>query len=289
MATIGNDPGGFKRILFVAPDGKRKTIRLGKATMKQANAFKVKVEALIGQTITGVADDEVSRWLAGLDATMYGRLAAVGLVKPRECDGQTLGALIDGYIAGRKADAKPRTLINLDQARKRLLAFFGADKPLRDITEADAEEFYRHQLAEGLAPNTVRRTCGRAKQFLRFAVRKRLLPSNPFAELKTTVGGNPDRKFFVTAEAAGKVVDACPDGEWRLIFALCRWGASAARRRFWRCAGRTSIGSDPVLPSAAGRPNTTTARTAASCPSSRSCCRTWSTPSTGPSRAQSTS
>lgn len=65
MATIGNDPNGFKRILFVAPDGKRKTVRLGKATMKQATAFKVKVEGLIGQTITGVADDEVSRWLAG--------------------------------------------------------------------------------------------------------------------------------------------------------------------------------------------------------------------------------
>ena len=74
MATIGKDPNGLKRVLFVAPDGKRKTIRLGKATMKQATAFKVKVEALIGRTITGTADDEVSRWLAGLDAEIYGRL-----------------------------------------------------------------------------------------------------------------------------------------------------------------------------------------------------------------------
>src|SRR5262245_27816389 len=224
MATIGNDPNGFKRILFVAPDGKRKTIRLGKATAKQATAFKVKVEALIGQTITGVADDEVSRWLAGLDAQLYGRLVAVGLAKPRAGDGQTLAALIDGYVAGRKADAKPSTLINLDQARKRLVTFFGADKPIHDITEADAEEFYRSLLAEGLALNTVRRTCGRAKQFLRYAVRKRLLPGNPFADLKTTVGSNPDRKFFITADMARKVLDACPNAEWRLIFALCRFG-----------------------------------------------------------------
>lgn len=224
MATIGNDPNGFKRILFVAPDGKRKTIRLGKVTAKQATAFRVKVEALIGQIITGLADDEVSRWLAGLDAEMYGRLAAVGLVKPRGSDGQTLGALIDGYLASRKADAKPRTLINLDQARKRLVTFFGADKPLRNITEADAEEFYRSQLAEGLAMNTVRRTCGRAKQFLRYAVRKRLILSNPFTDLKTTVGGNPERTFFVTLDMALKVLDACPDAEWRLIVALCRWG-----------------------------------------------------------------
>ena len=47
MASIGNDPNGAKRILFMA-NGKRKTIRLGKATMRQALAFKVKVEALIG-------------------------------------------------------------------------------------------------------------------------------------------------------------------------------------------------------------------------------------------------
>ena len=30
MASIGTDPGGLRRILFVAPDGERKTIRLGK-------------------------------------------------------------------------------------------------------------------------------------------------------------------------------------------------------------------------------------------------------------------
>jgi hypothetical protein len=39
-------------------------------TTKQATAFKVKVEALIGQTITGVVDDEVSRWLASLDGSV---------------------------------------------------------------------------------------------------------------------------------------------------------------------------------------------------------------------------
>ena len=223
MASIANDPNGFKRVLFVAPDGKRKTIRLGKATAKQATAFKVKVEALVSQTITGNLDDEVSRWLAGLDAQVYNRLAAVGLAKPRHSHGQTLGAFIDGYIAGR-TDAKPRTLINLDQARKRLLTFFGADKQIREVTEADAEEFYRWLLAEGLALNTARRLSGRAKQFMRFAVRKRLIPGNPFADVKTTVGSNPERKFFVTRDVAGKVLDACPDTEWRLIFALARYG-----------------------------------------------------------------
>jgi integrase len=225
MASIGTDKNKRKRILFVAPDGKRKTIRLGSMNQRQANAFKVKVEALIGQTISGVVNDEISRWLAEMDTRTYKRLIAVGLAKPRECDGQTLGALIDGYIDGRRADSKPRTIINLDQARKVLLEFFDPNKPIRDINEADAEEFGRWLMAERrLGINTAHRHCGRAKQFLRFAVRKRLIQRNPFDGMKTRVGSNPDRKFFVTDEMARKVLDACPSAEWRLIFALARWG-----------------------------------------------------------------
>ena len=36
MASIGKDPGGRRRILFVAQNGKRRTIRLGKCSQKQA-------------------------------------------------------------------------------------------------------------------------------------------------------------------------------------------------------------------------------------------------------------
>src|SRR5436190_23677189 len=111
MATIGNDPNGFRRILFVAGDGSRKTIRLGKATMKQAEAFKVKVEALVGTGITGSMDDETARWLAALPDATHARLAAVGLAKARQPVGATtLGPFIDSYIAGR-TDIKPNTLI----------------------------------------------------------------------------------------------------------------------------------------------------------------------------------
>ena len=35
---------------------------------------------------------------------------------------------------------------------------------------------------------------------------------------------NEARKFFVTRDAACRVVDACPDAEWRLLFALSRFG-----------------------------------------------------------------
>lgn len=224
MASVGNDLHGHKRILFMACDGRRKTIRLGKVTARQANAFKVKVENLVGQTITGIADDEVTVWLMELGQKTYDKLEAVGLVRPGQGRSQTLSSLLDGYIAGRAADAKRRTLINFDQARKRMVPFFGPNKLIKDITVGDAEDWGRWLVSEGLAVSTARRTCGRAKQFFNYAINKQLIGSNPFRKLKSTVGGNPLRKFFVTEEMSRKILESCPNAEWRLRFGLCRYG-----------------------------------------------------------------
>jgi integrase len=38
------------------------------------------------------------------------------------------------------------------------------------------------------------------------------------------VKANPSRFYFVSKEDAKKVLDACPDAEWRLIFTLARFG-----------------------------------------------------------------
>ncbi len=226
MASIGNDKNGRKRFLFVAGDGKRKTIRLGELSRKQAEAFKVKLQALIGGRICGVVDDEVSRWLRDMDDATYSKLVAVGLAPSREpttpVDMPTLGAFIDTYLAGR-TDLKPSTLVCLGQARRNLVAYFGETKALQEITEGDADEFWRYLIGK-LSVNTARRISGRAKQFFRFAMRKKYVTSNPFADLKTNVKANADRRFFVTEEMAVKVLEACPDAEWRLIFSLSRYG-----------------------------------------------------------------
>jgi integrase len=220
MATIGNDPNGHKRILFVATDGKRKTIRLGKVTMKQATSFKVKLEALIGQTITGVVDDEVSRWLAGLDAEIYSRLAAVGLVPKRAS--AKLGEFMDRYIAGRQ-DTKALTRRNMEIFKRRILRFFDSGRNLRDFTQADADAFLVW-LKQHHAESTAGRTIKQIKQFFRAAVRGRIIRENPFADVNPPSEVNEARKFFVTREVIQKVLDACPDAEWRLLIALSRYG-----------------------------------------------------------------
>ena len=223
MASMISAPNGRKRIQFVAGDRTRKTIRLGKATRRQADGIKVKVEQLVlaATGITGVVDDETSKWLTGLDEAMYDKLAAVGLVAERKS--MRLGAFLDDYIRGRH-DVKAGTITMYGHTRRNLIEFFGEDKLLRDITPGDADQWRSSLLEQRLGENTARRRCGLAKQFFRAAVRRKLLSSNPFEDLKTAVKGNPQRFYFVTQREAEKVLDACPDTQWQLIFVLSRYG-----------------------------------------------------------------
>ena len=114
-----------------------------------------------------------------------------------------------GYIDSR-TDVKPLTTRHLNDARRNLVEFFGEGKRLADISAGDADEF-RRQLSQRLGENTVRRQCGRAKQFLRAAVRKRLIREYPFADMKGCgVQANRSRNYFLTREDAAKVLEACP-------------------------------------------------------------------------------
>lgn len=64
----------------------------------------------------------------------------------------------------------------------------------------------------------------RCEALFRDAVARELLSRNPFAGLKGTVGSNRQRDFFIDRLTAAKALEACPDSEWRLLFALSRYG-----------------------------------------------------------------
>ena len=221
MASVGKDRNGRKRILFVAEDGSRKTIRLGKSTIKQAEAFKVKLEALVAGRITGNIDSETARWVADLSDDAHGKLAGVGLVKPKAS--LNLGEFLKQYIEGR-CDVKPSTRLVYERTKKHLLEFFGEEKPLREVHEGDADQWRLNLIKAGLAENTIRRSCGIARQYFTAARRQKLIPSNPFDELKTTVQGNKAREYFLSREDAQRILEACPGTQWRVIVALTRYG-----------------------------------------------------------------
>jgi integrase len=225
MASIGKDKNGRRRILFVAPDGKRKTIRLGKMPQRAAEAIKVKVENLVGAAVSGCGwDNETARWVADLPDTLADKLAAVDLIPKRkkETPTDTLGAFLDAYIEGR-SNLKPNTKRNYEVTRKHLINHFGRERLLAEITPGEADEWLE-ALREKLSAATVSREVKRARQFFRAALRKRLIAENPFTDLSTPAQVNASRAYFITTAIIEKVIEACPDAEWRLIVTLSRYG-----------------------------------------------------------------
>src|SRR5689334_2848637 len=100
MASITSLANGRKRLQFIGLDGDRKAVRLGKVSDAVAEKFKANVEALLSATrLNETPDEKVRKWLAGLDAATYAKLAAVGVVRAR--DSLKIGAFIDACLANR--------------------------------------------------------------------------------------------------------------------------------------------------------------------------------------------
>ncbi|HEY7115124.1 MAG TPA: tyrosine-type recombinase/integrase [Tepidisphaeraceae bacterium] len=228
MASIGSDLGGRKRILFVAPDGKRKTIRLGKVSTKQADALKFKVEDLIAAANgAGTMHDETVRWVAALDDRTHEKLAAVGLVVSRTTASlatMTVGELVT-KLSATWAPLKPNTRRNYTQAADRLKEHFTEAKPVRAITEMDADLFRVWMEGEGLAQATIAKYIINVRSMFKKAKKWRVITGdNPFADVRAGSQKNKARQYFISRADAQKVLDACPDAEWRLLFALSRYG-----------------------------------------------------------------
>ncbi len=255
MASITRESNGRKTIQFVGTDRRRQSLRLGKASMETAAWVKGYVERIVGARKQRVPLDALTAaWLGSLDDEMHDKVAGVGLVDPRPriekkraggtevdpceseedddklpADGKPIDpALLGGLLktygrAGLKVKQTTRTVWR--NTRRNLRTFFGSNKPIAEITEADADEWAEWlSVKQHLAETTVRRRCGIAKQFFKFAKKKGLVPSNVFVELKATVPDNRDRDHFIPIEHAERILDACPDHEWRLLFALSRFG-----------------------------------------------------------------
>jgi integrase len=222
LASITSDSDGRRRIQFTDMNGKRKTIRLGKLPMRDVERVKTFVEHLLNSQITKQPiDGETARWVANVGDTLAAKLAAAGLIKPRAS--ATLADFIKGYVEGR-TDLKPRTIIKFNATKEYLVEQLSADRPLREVSSGDADDWRVFLVGKKMSENTVRKHVQIAKQFFAAALRRGLIDSNPFADLRSTVQPNPDRFYFVSRQEADKVLAACPDSQWCAIFALCRYG-----------------------------------------------------------------
>src|SRR5262249_18597091 len=150
------------------------------------------VEALLAAKIGGQPiPRDTAVWLTEIGPALRDKLAAASLVEvPRQT---TLGDFLDTFIANRKPTAAPRTIINLEQAKRRLVEHFGTDRDMNTISLADAEG-WAAALAEKYAPATAGRTIKRARQFFKAAMRNKLVGENVFLDVKANGQANKDRQ-----------------------------------------------------------------------------------------------
>ena len=138
---------GSRSITFNIGGGLRRTIILGDVPMKVAKEICTRVEYLAAAKGAGVAiDADTAAWVANVakvNPVLHGKLAKVGLVEPLATPEQTIAATLDGFVTSYidGLAIKPRTRENLHQARRWLVDFFGADKPLDAITQGDADDW----------------------------------------------------------------------------------------------------------------------------------------------------
>jgi integrase len=224
MASIARDPGGYCRLLFAPPNSRRKVIRLGRVSERDAATVLGHVEQLIAAAKNNtMVPPKTLDWLAGARGELARKLAAAGLIARRHTGITTLAEYFQGY-RDHRSDVSKGTNAGYRGAAQRLLDFFRGTQPLHAVTEGDADRWVVWLKSRGYAGPTVSKSIKVARQFWAQAIRDGLATTNPFAHLRTPSEVNTARAYFVDRETFNAVLAACPDHEWRTLLALARYG-----------------------------------------------------------------
>lgn len=223
------------RITWMA-DGRQKAIRLGAIPKRAADRLLLLVERLLESQRLGLPlDGETIRWIQSLDDKTARKLARAGLISPRVV--LTVETYLKQWLDDRrKLGAATESLIAWGQTVKELSAMFGP-RPLASLTIADGEAYRDRMLARKLRPSTISKRLGHARLMLADAVRRGLLPSNPWQYVRHHQGNVAERRAYVPIETFQKAIESAPNVWWRLLLALARLGGlripSEAFRLTW--------------------------------------------------------
>jgi len=215
MATIYEEPkrSGRRTVQFIGADDKRRKIRVGKMSHRNAEEIGRHVETIIAAKVAGFTIGRATaEWISGIGDDLHAKLAAAGLAEPRApVIAVELKAFLDGYLAER-TDAKPSTKTNLRVCINRLVDSFGAAAPLDSVT-AEQAATWAAKLREDYAAATASRTIRRARQLFAVAIERGIIKANPFIKVKAGKETNTDRRKIIDRDTITAVLDACPSTE----------------------------------------------------------------------------
>jgi integrase len=231
MASISKTKSGTTEIYFVGTGGTRRKLSLERATRKQAESTRLRIEQLVQDKRLGTPHDTgLTEWIRALNAPMRMKLARVGLLEAAPAT-LTLSHLIERFMRARTV--KAGTMATYKQCTDSLLLHLGADTPIDKISPADAEE-WRASIAKAgrvrekkgprsLARATVAKRTNIAKAIFSKAKVWKLLASSPFEHIKSGSQSNPDRARYISKDETQKILDACPSIQWRALIGIARY------------------------------------------------------------------
>ncbi|MDO4585064.1 MAG: site-specific integrase [Planctomycetia bacterium] len=222
MATVTRNGKSDSYYIQLTIDGKRRKF-YGFTDKNKARMVGRKLEDLKACVGLGILSPESRLWLDEIwkkNRELYQKLVEAGLAENRvECG--TLEELLEIFTSDKTK--KERTLQNRAVTGKMLLRFFDKKRKVDTFISTDGDAIYKH-MKQTLALGTYQRRVKTVKGIMKHAVSLGWIPNNPFSHLKGGSKANRNRDFTVTAEMSNKILAACPNAYWRLIFAFARWG-----------------------------------------------------------------
>lgn len=202
---------------------KRKTLSLGSLyTRKQTERIKAAVEDIADAIETG---GKIGKATAGFIADMTddlkARFVACGLIE--ESKTKTAKALWCAF-SQKSRGRKMSTMLTYENAEKRFLAFFSPDTPVDSITVEDGEDYREWLEGEGLAEAQIAKLIAKTRTVFNWGVDRGYIERNVFLKVKRGSYENQSREFYVTPDDYLKLLDACPNREWRVFLSLMRIG-----------------------------------------------------------------
>ena len=227
MATLTTDRRSGKIVGYNVQwceDKQRRTIHLGgsKFNRKTAERLKDVVERLLHyrRNPDTVPDKQTMHWLQHAPAEIRAKLARAGLIVVEEA--KTCQMLWDAFLK-HKTDIKPKTLQGYRLCQTIFFESFSLAESIENITSDRLVE-WRTSLLARYEASSVSTYLTKVRAVFKWAVNQEWLTKDPTKSIRIGRVVNRSKRRIITMEEYGKLLEACPNQEWRVIIALARIG-----------------------------------------------------------------
>jgi len=227
MATLSTDRrsgkvAGYNIQWFEG--GRRHTIHLGGKQYAKKTAAQLKeiVETLLyNRRNSFMPDRKLEHWLQNASSDMQAKLANAGLIIVHKA--KTCQQLWDSFLKFKETEVKKKTMDGYRECRACFFEMFRPDESIEAVTLERLVE-WKVSLLEGYASTSVAGHIKNLKVVLNWATDQEWLTKNPANKLPRGNFRNRDNDRFITMAEYAKLLDACPNQDWRSIIALARIG-----------------------------------------------------------------